>query len=117
MNTKEAFEYALCKKSAVYEFKEEWDCAIVLVGGKMFLLEAGEEKINLKCDPMLAIELREQFTGVEPGYHMSKAHWNSVYLESDVSDDEIKKLIDHSYQLVSNGLTKKKQKELGLLGG
>ncbi|MDF2557204.1 MAG: MmcQ-like protein [Bacillales bacterium] len=89
MNIKDAYDYALSKKAAEYEFKEEWECAIVRVGGKMFLLEGGEGKINLKCDPMLAIELREQFDGVEPGYHMSKAHWNSVALQSDVSDDEI----------------------------
>ena len=90
MNAREAYDYALSKKAAVYEFKEEWNCSIVRVGGKMFLLEGGEEKINLKCDPLWAVELREQFVGIEPGYHMSKAHWNGVDLNSDVSDDEIK---------------------------
>jgi predicted DNA-binding protein (MmcQ/YjbR family) len=114
MKTKDAYDYALSKKAAVYEFKEEWACAIVRVGGKIFLLDGGEEKINLKCDPLLAVELREQFDGIAPGYHMSKAHWNGVDLNSDVSDDEIKKMIDHSYEMVVKGLTKKLQMELGL---
>lgn len=115
MNTKDAYNYALSKKAAVYEFKEEWSCSIVRVGGKIFLLEGGEGKINLKCDPLLAVELREQFDGIVPGYHMSKAHWNTIAMGSDVSDDELKRMIDHSYQLVKSGLTKKKQIELGLL--
>lgn len=114
MNIKEAYDYALSKKAAEYEYKEEWECAIVRVGGKMFLLEGREGKINLKCDPLLAIELREQFEGIEPAYHMNKTHWNGIDLNADVSDDEIKKLIDHSYHRVSSGLTKKLQKELGI---
>ncbi|MDF2535898.1 MAG: MmcQ-like protein [Bacillales bacterium] len=115
MNKKDAYDYALSKKAAVYEFKEEWACSIVRVGGKMFLLEGGEEKINLKCDPLLAVELREQFDGIAPGYHMSKAHWNTISLQSDVSDDEIKQMIDHSYELIVNSLTKKLKTELELM--
>lgn len=68
--------------------------------------------INLKCDPERAIELRETFEGVKPGYHMNKALWNSVYVNGDVSDELVRELIDHSYELIFNSLSKKLQNEL-----
>ena len=70
------------------------------------------EFVNLKCDPDRAIELREIYNGVKPGYYASKKHWNSVYTSSDVPDDLFRELIDNSYELVFNSLTKKKQNEL-----
>lgn len=71
--------------------------------------------INLKCDPDRALELREQYAGVEPGYHMNKAHWNTVRTQSDVPDALIYELIDHSYDLIRRSLTKKLQAELAQL--
>jgi predicted DNA-binding protein (MmcQ/YjbR family) len=56
--------------------------------------------INLKCEPEKAIELREQYQGIKPGYHMNKKHWNSVYVNQDVSDELIFELINHSFDLV-----------------
>lgn len=84
------------------------------VGGKMFALCNVDnfESINLKCDPELAIDLRERFLGIKPGYHMSKIHWNTVEVNSDVSQSMILELIDHSYDLVFSKLTKKLQNEL-----
>jgi predicted DNA-binding protein (MmcQ/YjbR family) len=86
---------------------------------KMFALssldkwEKGEESINLKCDPEKALELREEFEGINPGWHMNKRLWNTVTINNaDVSDDFVKELINHSYDLVVKGLTKKVQKEL-----
>lgn len=68
--------------------------------------------INLKCEPDYAIELRERFSGVQPGYHMSKTHWNTVSTNEDVDDQLLCELIDHSYLLVYESLTKKRRNEL-----
>lgn len=84
------------------------------VGGKLFALLDIDEftSVNLKCDPEKAIDLREQFLGVQPGYHMNKKHWNTVVLQSDVSDQLLLELVVHSYELVFNSLPKKTQHEL-----
>lgn len=58
--------------------------------------------VNLKCDPEYSGELRDRYRGVQPGYHMNKKHWNTVDLEADVPDSEIRRLIRHSYDLVSS---------------
>ena len=78
-------------------------------GSKMFALVDidAAKSVNLKCDPERAIELRESFPEIEPGYHMSKAHWNTVSLLGSLEDKMIFELIDHSYDLVVNSLTKK----------
>jgi predicted DNA-binding protein (MmcQ/YjbR family) len=68
--------------------------------------------MNLKCDPALALELREQYPCVQPGYHMSKKHWNTVHGDGSVDDKLLKKWIDHSYDLVVSGLPKKVKAEL-----
>ena len=83
------------------------------VFGNMFALvdEDDFDAINLKCDPEKAIELRESFQGVQPGFHMNKTHWNSVYLNEDVSDQLLAELIDHSYELVYASLPKKVRNE------
>lgn len=83
------------------------------VFGKMFALVDVDvfEVINLKCDPEKAVELRESYQGIQPGYHMNKTHWNSVYLNEDVSDQLLVELIDHSYELVYTSLPKKVRNE------
>lgn len=68
--------------------------------------------INLKCDPEYALELREKYTQVTPGYHMNKKHWNTVLVTGDIPSALVKELIDHSYQLVFDSLPKRKQKEI-----
>lgn len=70
--------------------------------------------VNLKCNPERAIELRETFNGIKPGYHMNKALWNSVYVNSDVADALFYELIDHSYDLIVASLPKKVRNELSL---
>ena len=79
------------------------------VGSKMFALVDidAAKSVNLKCDPERAIELRESFLEIQPGYHMSKVHWNTVSLNESLEDEMIFELIDHSYDLVVNSLTKK----------
>jgi len=82
----------------------------------MFALTTEEHpiKVNLKCDPIYALELRSIYEGVSAGYHMSKKHWNTVIVEdSDVDSESVEELIDHSYDLVYKSLTKKKREALG----
>lgn len=85
------------------------------VGGKMFCLTdiSDYRFINLKCDPELAIELREKHSEVTPGYHMNKKHWNSVDMFGNLSEDLIKSWILHSYEEVVKKLPKKVQVEIG----
>ena len=71
--------------------------------------------INLKCDPDRALSLREQHAGVQPGWHQSKKHWNSVMMDGSVPDDLVRELIDHSYEIVVASLPKKTQAELSAL--
>lgn len=83
------------------------DVPVFKVEGKMFALVAkreGRRFINLKCDPLHAVELRDIFTAVTAGYHMNKKHWNSVDLAGDLPDGELLRLVDHSYTCVVQGL-------------
>jgi predicted DNA-binding protein (MmcQ/YjbR family) len=88
-----------------YPFGEE--VAVIKVGGKMFALVplSGEPgSVNLKCDPAQALELREAYPGIRPGYHQNKRHWNTVDLDGSVEDDVVRGLIADSYDLVVAGL-------------
>ena len=79
----------------------------------MFALAALDEvppTVNLKCDPDLALDLRDRYEQVRPGYHMNKKHWNTVEIESGIPDIELRKMIDHSYELVIERLPKSKAK-------
>jgi predicted DNA-binding protein (MmcQ/YjbR family) len=79
------------------------------VAGKIFAIVSPDDTppaISLKCDPVIAIELREEYESVLPGYHLNKSHWNTVMLDGSVPDDELKKMIAHSYEQVVNGLPK-----------
>ena len=106
--------YCIAKKGVEETFPFDEITLVFKVGGKMFALCNVDnfESINLKCDPERAIDLRERFSGIKPGYHMSKIHWNTVEVNSDVSQSMILELIDHSYDLVFSKLTKKLQNEL-----
>jgi len=79
------------------------------VGGKMFAIlgpDYSPPSVSLKCDPLLAQELRSEFAAVTPGYHLNKTHWNTVVLDDSVPEIELKKMISHSYEQVVNGLPK-----------
>ena len=88
------------------------------VAGKMFALiglDSEDLRCNLKCNPERALELRERYDCIRPGYHMSKKHWNSLYIEEgNLRDELVYELVDHSYDLVVASLTKKLRKELNL---
>ena len=108
-------EYCLAKR-AVTEGTPFGETVLVFkVGGKMFALAALDEipaRANLKCDPDLALELRDRYEQVQPGYHMNKKHWNTVEIESGIPDAELRKMIDHSYELVVKSLPKAKRELL-----
>jgi predicted DNA-binding protein (MmcQ/YjbR family) len=115
MDLEEFRKYCLAKR-AVTEGTPFGETVLVFkVGGKMFALAALDEiptTANLKCDPDLALELRDRYEQVQPGYHMNKKHWNTVEIESGIPDAELRKMIDHSYELVVKSLPKSKREEL-----
>jgi predicted DNA-binding protein (MmcQ/YjbR family) len=80
------------------------DHLVYKVGGKIFALTSPDDfppRVNLKCDPERALELRDRYEAIIPGYHMNKRHWNTVILDGSLPDKLIRDLIDHSYQLVA----------------
>ena len=88
--------------------------AVFKVGGKMFALVPldGEQSVNLKCDPDLAVELRERYAAVQPGYHQNKRHWNTIVLDSTIDDDELAGMVEDSYELVVRALPRRVRDEL-----
>lgn len=109
-------KYLLSKQGATYDYPFDEEVRVYRIDKKMFALttETHPLEVNLKCDPIYALELRSIYDGVRAGYHMSKKHWNTVTLEeSDVDDETAKELIDHSYELVYKSLTKKQREALG----
>jgi predicted DNA-binding protein (MmcQ/YjbR family) len=91
------------------------DVLVFKVGGKMFALAALDEipaTVNLKCDPDLALELRDRYEQVRPGYHMNKKHWNTVEIDRGVPEAELRKMIEHSYVLVMRALSKAQRDQL-----
>ena len=115
MNIEEFRNYCLSKKGVSEDFPFDETTLVFKVMDKMFALTDIEDdfRINIKCDPEKAIELREEYPeSVIPGYHMSKKHWNTVIIDGRVPDKLIYKWIDHSYDLIVSKLPKIKRKEL-----
>jgi predicted DNA-binding protein (MmcQ/YjbR family) len=108
MNIEEFREYCVSKPGVSESFPFDQNTLVFKVGGKMFVLVDVDifESFNAKNAPDRNIELRELYTGITPGYHMSKVHWNTIKLDGSVPDKLIKELIDVSYQLVFSSLTK-----------
>ena len=110
MNIETIREYCLSKPGAEETLPFGPDTLVYKVGGKAFLLmgmDNVELSFNVKCDPARAIELREQYPCVIPGYHMNKKHWNTIIVDGSVSRKQLEEWIDHSYELVVNFLPKK----------
>ena len=118
MNIQQLYEYCLSKKGVTEHFPFDEDTLVFKVGGKMFCLtslqnwEKGNPSLNLKCDPEKAIELRAAYEAIQPGYHMSKKHWNTVFFNNDVATKMMVELINHSYDLVFESLPKKIKQEI-----
>ncbi|MGB3962731.1 MAG: MmcQ/YjbR family DNA-binding protein [Sulfurimonas sp.] len=114
MNFIELDTYLLSKKGASFDYPFDVKVRVYRVAGKMFALCVDELPLalNLKCDPLYALELRSLYHAIKAGYHMSKKHWNTVTLGADADDALVKELIEHSYSLVVAGLTKKQREAL-----
>jgi len=110
-------DYCLAKKGVTEHFPFDDVTLVFKAMNKMYALvgldrwERGETKINLKCDPDWAEELRGEYEGINPGFHMNKKHWNTVTLNDDVPDSFVLELIDHSYDLIIKSLPKKVREE------
>jgi predicted DNA-binding protein (MmcQ/YjbR family) len=116
MNVESVREYCLKMKACTEGFPFDENTLVMKVAGKMFALINLDENpsVNLKCDPEKAIELREEYEAVLPGYHMSKKHWNTVLLDGTVPDKMVKQWIEDSYQLVVSRHPKSTREEYGL---
>jgi predicted DNA-binding protein (MmcQ/YjbR family) len=117
MHIEELHQYCLEKKGVTEELPFGPDTLVFKVVGKVFLLvgldQINQLSFNVKCDPEYAIELRQQYEQtVVPGYHMNKKHWNTVYANRELDDEFLKKMVDHSYDLVVKALPKKLKTEV-----
>jgi predicted DNA-binding protein (MmcQ/YjbR family) len=115
MNIEQLREYCIKKKGVTEEFPFGEETLVFKVIGKMFLLASLDSvplQINLKCDPEKAIDLREEYEAVQPGYHMSKKHWNTVIIDGSITAKKIFEWIDDSYDLVVAGLKKSDKNKL-----
>jgi len=117
MNIEEFRLYCLNKKGVTEAFPFDQSTLVFKVMNKMFALTSIHTftSVNLKCDPDLAVELRENYDFVKPGFHMSKIHWNTIEIDWQLEDRLLKEWVDHSYDLVVEKLTKKQKEALNNL--
>ena len=118
MNIETFRAYCLAKKGVTEELPFGPTTLVFKVMGKMFALtglDSVEFSINLKCDPEKALELREEYACVLPGYHMNKKHWNTILVNGSVSDQIVFQWIDHSYALIISSFPKKIQEQFDTL--
>jgi len=109
MDLTEFREYCLTKPGATEGTPFGPDVLVFKVGGKIFALAALDEvptTVNLKCDPDLALDLRDRYEQVRPGYHMNKKHWNTIEIGGGIPAVELRRMIDHSFELVMKSLPK-----------
>ncbi len=120
MDVEQIRAYCINKNATTEEFPFNDDTLVFKVLGKIFALvslkkwETGNAAINLKADPEYSAVLRADFSAIRPGYHMSKKHWNTLYLNEGILNSKlVKALIDHSYDMVVKGMPKKIRAQLG----
>ena len=110
-------EYLLKKPGVTKDLQKDWNWIRYQIDGKMFAAICRDDNdkpyyITLKLEPLEGDFMRKQYEDIIPGYYMNKVHWNSVKADGNVPDDLLKDLLDHAYQIVFEGLNKKKQKEI-----
>ena len=119
MNIDQFRDYCLLKRGVSEHLPLGPDNLVFKVMGKMFSIASLDEvplRVNLKCDPEWAVQLREEYPEtILPGYHMNKRHWNTLVMDGGADPELTRKLIDHSYELVVAGLAKKLKQELDSL--
>ena len=112
MNVEEFREYCLMKHTVIECLPFDDTTLVFKVGGKMFALLDLESEVfsfSVKCDPEKALELREQYPCIKPAYHFNKKHWNGVLVDGSLDDKTLCSFVDHSYDLVVSGLSKKEK--------
>lgn len=115
MDIEQLQQYCLAKPGSEETLPFGPDNLVYKVGGKVFLIVGLDEaplQFNVKCDPEKAIELREEFSCVLPGYHMNKKHWNTIIADGSVPTRLLKEWIDDSYQLIVESLPRKNREQL-----
>jgi predicted DNA-binding protein (MmcQ/YjbR family) len=115
MLLEEIRDYCLAKKGVIEDLPFGESTLVFKIGGKIFALVSMDSiplSFNLKCDPEKAVELREMYTSVQPGYHMNKKHWNTILADGSVSRQVLHQWIDHSYDLVVASLSKAQKQVL-----
>ncbi|MBP3966414.1 MmcQ/YjbR family DNA-binding protein [Paenibacillus lignilyticus] len=108
--------YCLSMPGAEKDYPFGPDPLVMKAGGKMFAL-LSEGSISLKCDPIIAENLRQQYDAITPGYHLNKKHWNSIALDGSIPQGELEDMIKHSYELVLKGMTKAERSRIAELAG
>ena len=114
MEIEEIREYCLSKKGVTEGFPFDNETLVFKVGGKIFVflpIEKNPATFSAKADPEWSEELREKYHQINGAFHLNKTHWNSVLCEG-LKKELILKLIDHSYDLIFNSLTKKLKEEI-----
>lgn len=115
MNIEALQEYCLTKAGVEETLPFGPDVLVYKLLGKVFLLlplNSEQLQFNVKCDPDLAVELREEYDCVQPGYHMNKKHWNTILVDGSVPSKKLKEWIDHSYYLILNSFPAKQREQL-----
>ncbi len=110
-------EYLMQKKAVTKNLQADWNWVRYCIQDKMFAAICLDKKdkpyyINVKTDPLESTNLREQYEDIVPGYYSNKVHWNSIRPDGEVPDEVVKHLLDESYELVLQGFSKKKQREI-----
>jgi predicted DNA-binding protein (MmcQ/YjbR family) len=116
VNAAELRRWCLAQSGAVEDFPFGPEHSVFKVGGKMFALSTLERtplEVSAKCEPELALQLRDTYTAIRPGYHLNKRHWNTITLDGSLSDQLVRELIADSYDLVVSALPKRTREELG----
>jgi predicted DNA-binding protein (MmcQ/YjbR family) len=116
MNARELRDWCLAHEGAFEDFPFTAEHSVFKVRGKMFAISALEREpleVSVKCEPELAVELRNSYAAIRPGYHLNKRHWNTITLDGSLPDQLVRDLIEDSYDLVVSALPKRAQKELG----
>jgi predicted DNA-binding protein (MmcQ/YjbR family) len=109
--------WCLEQPGAVEEFPFGPETSVFKVGGKMFALSALERtplEVSVKCEPDLAVALRDSYPAIRPGYHLNKRHWNTITLDGSLPDQLVRDLVEDSYDLVVSALPARVRSELGL---
>jgi predicted DNA-binding protein (MmcQ/YjbR family) len=120
MDAAELRRWCLAQTGAVEDFPFGPELSVFKVGGRIFALSALDRmplEVSVKCEPELAVELRDSYGAIRPGYHLNKRHWNTITLDGSLPDRLVRDLIQDSYDLVANALPKRAREQLPMQSG